>query len=283
MVVKYLRGKEIRKTRKLYEDVFQDSKEYTDYFYHHAEQNMVAIAAMEDEEIIGELFLVPKLLSVSDRYVEALYVYGVATAEKYRGRGIMKRLLQEAEDYAATEEADCLYLIPVDEKIYESSGYVTIKQGENHIWELSPKEATEMLKFNLETIQPEEPDKELYREISVLESEIRQEEELAPLWDKEYLTDRILRASVDGGGVYLLRKRNDYSIAGLIVTGEEDGEIVILDILGASDRKEGLVKDFMRWKGTLTMKEYIFPVMVKIVNPDFSFPENMKVVLNDEI
>ena len=79
----------------------------------------------------------------------------------------------------------------------------------------------------------------------------------------------------------MLRKRRDYSIAGIIITGEEQGETVILDVIGEPEKKEGFVKDFMRWKGSMSMKEYVFPVMMKRMDEEKI--KEWKVLLNDEI
>lgn len=254
MRIERLEGSELVKTRPLYEMVFRDTKEYTDYFYQKIQGEVKAFAAVSDEnEIVAELFLIPKLLSCDDKIIESVYIYGAATKEEYRGQGIMKRLMGEALDYAWEKGAELAYLIPVNEKIYEGMGFQTVKQGEIHTWELSGKEAGMMLKFNLEPVNEGNFNDGIYQEINSLENEIKEPGEILPFRDREYIADRIRRAGIEGGGVYLLRKRKDYKIAGIIITGEENGESVILDVIGGQEKKEGFVKDFMRWKGVLTM------------------------------
>ena len=44
MKIEVLKGKEIGKTRALYEEVFQDSREYTDYFYEKVQREGTAFA-----------------------------------------------------------------------------------------------------------------------------------------------------------------------------------------------------------------------------------------------
>lgn len=96
MKIEVLKGKEIGKTRALYEEVFQDSREYTDYFYEKVQREGTAFAAEENNEVISELFLIPKHLICNNKIIEALYVYGVATKTQYRGQGCMDRLMKEA-------------------------------------------------------------------------------------------------------------------------------------------------------------------------------------------
>lgn len=282
MRIESLEGREIEKTRALYEMVFQDSKKYTDYFYEKIQREGKAFAAVNDEnEIAAELFLIPKLLSCDDKIIESVYVYGAATKAEYRGQGIMKQLMGEALSYAGEKGAELAYLIPVNEKIYEGMGFRTVKQGEIHIWELSGKEAGMMLKFNLEPVNGGNFNDGIYQEINSLENEIKEPGEILPFRDREYLSDRIRRAEIEGGGVYLLRKRKDYTIAGIIITGEENGETVIQDVIGEQGKKEGFVKDFMRWKGAVVMREYIFTIMMKVLGAQVEIPS--KVLLNDEV
>ena len=280
MTIEVLKGKELEKTRLLYEEVFHDSREYTDYFYEKIQKQGTAFVVEEDKRIVSELFLIPKLLSCKDRIMETLYLYGVATKKEYRGQGFMGQLMENALDYAVKTKAELVYLIPVNENLYRRFGFQTIKQGNTHIWELTEKEAEKMLKFNFESVSSENFSEEVYREINMLENKIKEPEEILPFRDREYLIDRIRRAQIEGGGVYLLRKHDDYMAAGMIMTAKEQGETVILDVIGRKEKREHCIKDFMRWKNSMRMKEYIFTVMIKTLNGKKAFST---VLLNDEI
>ena len=138
-----------------------------------------------------------------------------------------------------------------------------------------------MLKFNLEPLTEANFKEDIYQEINSLENEIRTGKELMPFRDREYFKERIVQAGIEGGGGYLLRKRNDYSIAGIIMTSEETGEIVIEDIVGDEEKKEGFIKDFMRWKGMAGMKEEIFPVMIAEIKEGIGITDDMVIQIND--
>lgn len=283
MKIKILEGENVKKTRTLYEKVFQDSKAYTEYFYRKAEEEGIAFVATDGECIVAEVFLMPKFLSRDDRMIEAYYVYGVATDEAYRKRGIVRVLMENADQYARKKGVELMYLIPENEKIYRSMGFETYKIGEIITYELSAKDANTMLKFNLEPLNESNFNDDIYHEINELENEIQKAGELVPFRDKDYIRDKIERAKVENGEIYLLRKRNDYSIAGIIMTGNESEQTSILDIMGEEEKKEGLIKDFMRWKGIVSLKEYRFPVMIKILNQDLVLAKTDKIYLNDEI
>jgi len=80
--------------------------------------------------------------------------------------------------------------------------------------------------------------------------------------------------------MYLIRKRNGET-AGFVITGEEEGEIVILDVDGEYEKKEKIVKDFMNGQGRRKMKEYVFTIMIKELKGSL---KNMTwTAFNDEI
>lgn len=281
MKIEILKGSEIEKTRALYEEVFQDSREYTDYFYEKASREGTAFVAEEDGEIVSEMFLLPKILVSGDRKIKALYLYGVATKEKYRRQGLMDRLIKEVLCFAESSGAELLYLIPVRADLYEKYGFCTVKQGEVQIWEISKKERKEMPEYSFESADSELFGDKLCQTINMLEKGIEGLCGLYPFRSREYFVDRICRAHIEGGGLYLIRKQEDGAVQGFIVTGEEDREIVIMDIVGEEEKKGKMVKDFMRWQGRKSMKEYVFAVMLK------KFKEEMNVIfkvkINDEI
>lgn len=282
MRIIYYRGEEIIKTRALYEKIFQDGELFTDYFFHKAEREATAIVLKNQDDVsMAQLYVLPKLLNYDDKIVEAAYIYGVCTDEEFRGQGFMKKLMKEAEKYCILQGRELIYLIPEIEKLYTGIGYQTVKYGDVIHYELSGKEAGMMLKFNLEPAGESSLTNDIYEEINTMEEEILEREEIIPFRDKEYFEERRRRAKAEGGDIFLLRKRNDYTIAGIIITGDEHGEIVIQDVIGEQDKKEGFIKDFMRWKGTVAMKEYVYTVMVKVISPELKLAEGYKMMVND--
>ena len=274
MKIEILKGKEIQKTRALYEEVFQDSREYTEYFYKKVQKDGICFAMEENNKIISELFLIPKRMVCDHNIIDALYVYGVATKEQYRGQGCMDKLMKQALYYAKDSTTEFLYLIPVSPALYERYGFHTVKQGEIRMWELS-EEPAEMKEYNFEQVF--EFYDELYQEINGLE---KSSSGIYPFRDKDYLADRIFRARIEGGGMYLIRKRNGET-AGFVITGEEEGEIVIMDVDGEYEKKEKIVKDFMNGQGRRKMKEYVFTIMIKELKGSL---KNMTwTAFNDEI
>lgn len=287
MKIEMLKGSDIGKTRRLYEEVFHDSIEYTDYFYQKVQRKGTAFAAEEHNKVIAELFLLPKRLVYNDKIVEAFYVYGVATKKEYRGQGCMSSLIKEALCYAKDTSAELLYLIPVNPALYGRYGFHIVKQGEIRIWELSERERTERMKSHFELIS--EIDDIICQEINTLETLIsksydKNEFSIYPLRDREYLSDRIFRAKIEGGKMYLIKEQYGKA-AGLIITGKEKGELVVMDVIAECTKKEKILKNFMKWQGIEKIKEYIFTIMIKELSEKWKEPLKNKiwVTLNDEI
>ena len=63
MRIEQLEGKELYRTRPLYQSIFRDTELFTDFFYRKAEKDGKAIVCMDGEEIVSEVFLLPKSLS----------------------------------------------------------------------------------------------------------------------------------------------------------------------------------------------------------------------------
>jgi len=47
------------------------------------------------------------------------------------------------------------------------------------------------------------------------------------------------------------------------------------------EKKEGFIKDFMRWKGMAGMKEEIFPVMIAEIKEGIGITDDMVIQIND--
>ena len=55
MRIEQLEGKELYRTRPLYQSIFRDTELFTDFFYRKAEKDGKAIVCMDGEEIVSVL------------------------------------------------------------------------------------------------------------------------------------------------------------------------------------------------------------------------------------
>lgn len=277
MEIRYFRGKEIHRTRKLYEEVFQDSREYTEFFFKKAERECTAVAAVEEEQVIGELFLVPKSIRWDGRWEKVFYIYGVATAPKHRGKGIMKALMAQAEVCAYEENIPLLYLIPVDEKIYQPLHYRTVKKGGRKNYEFSGKDSKTMLQ------SIEVSDTSFCRELQMLEEAVYDRTAVLPLRDERYLAERLERVNLEDGEIRAFYGAGNGKLRGICITELQDKRPVIVDMVCREEDRELLIQSYMQARELSGIQVCEYPVMMKSLQEAFHIGSNINIYLNDEI
>ncbi len=138
MRVEYVKNTE--DARRLWEMVFiEDSKEYLDFYFSNVTDRNKVLGAYEEDELIGMLHLNPYqvCLNHEDANPEegtsglVYYVVAVATHPGYRRKGVMRRLLDEAEKVALEDGAKALVLLPEDERYYRPFGYSFVSEQFN--------------------------------------------------------------------------------------------------------------------------------------------------------
>lgn len=122
--IRSLKGQENLALREVWEEVFwEDSKEFTDYYFKEKAARNQGLALCGSEGIRAMLFLSPyqMQLRVGEDWEcrEVNYIVGVATREEYRHRGYMNRLLKEALELIHGKHQPFVFLMPANPRIYE--------------------------------------------------------------------------------------------------------------------------------------------------------------------
>lgn len=126
-----MRGKEVRRTRTLWEEIFStDSQEFIDYYYKNKAPHNICFVIEEENQVVSMLHLTPYDICVkADKNVKKTVVYktyyivGVATREQYRHKGYMTQLLEAAFTYMRKENILFTFLMPASPAIYEPFGF----------------------------------------------------------------------------------------------------------------------------------------------------------------
>ncbi len=113
-------------TRPLYEEAFDDSPEFVDYYYEDKCIDNTIFVSREGGRIVAMLHLNPFTMSICGRESKVYYVVAVATTASERHKGHMTRLLDAALSHMKAEEIPFCFLLPVDESIYSWLGFETI-------------------------------------------------------------------------------------------------------------------------------------------------------------
>lgn len=292
---------DMEKVKKLYKDVFQDGDKFTDYFFTKEAvlETTVILGGFIDGNIVSVMFLREKKLMCGRRKMKGMYIYGVATSPEYRGRGCMGKLMEYAIDYCSKHKCDVVYLIPVNEKIYEKFGFVTVKKGGrikinagnvmNDGRELMIAEAGEKIlqtyngkRFSIKKIKT--GDREEIKEAAKFTMNIEQEKGAITIEKNEmYFTHRLLQAESENAGIYVVKERKSSQsevVVAVIITGSaEDGSSCVSEIICDEKAENPMFYADMMLKEYTDVKPYvrIYPVM-------FYKPAiQSEVAINDEV
>lgn len=105
---------DIPRITQIWQSSFGDDKEYIDFFLSRRFDSVQTLVFERDGTVISQLFL----LSVSIAHMSGYYLYAAATDEKYRGLGIMAKLLCYAEKTASEDGKDFIFLVPGTQSLY---------------------------------------------------------------------------------------------------------------------------------------------------------------------
>lgn len=107
---------------------FGDSAEEIMFFIENKYIPENTLVAEVDGEIASVLFLLDGKMCIKGVDYPSYYLYAACTLKKYRGRGIMASLLEEAKNIAFSRKTDFICLMPGEKSLfdfYERFGYNT--------------------------------------------------------------------------------------------------------------------------------------------------------------
>ncbi len=119
----------------LWQACFGDDENYIRYFLQHAPSTNRGLLAEEDGRAVSMLFLLPGALELDGQRLPASYVYAVATAEDFRGRGLAAELIRHSAAITREEGQAALCLFPATERLYryyEKLGFRTAFARQAH-------------------------------------------------------------------------------------------------------------------------------------------------------
>lgn len=130
---KKLEKDENNRTRPLYEEIFaEDSENFVNYYYQYkASENEIYVMEEYDDgregsngsEVVSMLHLNPYRLSVCGTEKECHYIVAVATKERCRHQGMMKRLILASLGDMYERREPFTFLMPAAEAIYYPFGF----------------------------------------------------------------------------------------------------------------------------------------------------------------
>ncbi len=114
-MIEFATEKDINALKSLWQSVFLEDSEVTEYFFEHIFKNVVTPVIRIDGEIASSLFL----LDCSIGEFKGKCVYCAMTKYTHRGKGYMKKLLDFSYDWGRENEYDFLCLVPAEKSLFE--------------------------------------------------------------------------------------------------------------------------------------------------------------------
>ena len=116
-----------RKMMGLWKETFHDSEEYVNLIFNACYDPALVEYETAGNDLISALMGIPYEFGGAEGRIRGLYLCGLATKNKFRGKGIMTRLLERINRRAANLGFAFTFLIPSSERLarwYASRGYV---------------------------------------------------------------------------------------------------------------------------------------------------------------
>lgn len=253
MEFRELLKEECIKLRSLWEEVFyEDSKEFTDYYFLEKARNNHAFAIYRDAEDFTAGYISMLHLSPNDMMIrvgkgfecrEICYIVGVATKEMFRHRGYMNGLLKKAFLYMFGREQPFTFLMPASPKIYEPYQFV-------YIYDREEFSVTEHIL----------PDKFIkVREIAEMaeysEAYLLAEKDIFIKREEKYFHILIKELAAQKGGIYPLRE-----------SGKIDGYFLYAEEAGKGEIQEAVIKNCINTCPVSYAGRKTPAIMARIVN-----------------
>ncbi len=113
-IIRKAKPGDLERIAEIWQLSFGDEKEYTDFFLKNRINDAITLVLEKDGTVVSQLFLLP----VTAEGLHGYYLYAAATDVKCRGKGLMAKLLREAEKEAVGNGKDFIFLVPGTESLY---------------------------------------------------------------------------------------------------------------------------------------------------------------------
>lgn len=110
--------KYVQNLKLLWKNVFGDEDGYIDLFFKSQYKKSFTFAQFDKNKIICALYLLKCRINLNGEIYNGLYLYAAATDMSYRKKGLMGKLINEAEQFAKNIGYDFVSLVPANEYLY---------------------------------------------------------------------------------------------------------------------------------------------------------------------
>lgn len=129
MIIRLAQNDDISGIVSLWNEAFGDSVDEIMFFINNKFVAKNTLVADENGEIASVLFLLDGKMRIKSVDYPSYYLYAACTLNKYRGRGYMAQMLEEAKNLAFSRQVDFICLMPGEKSLfdfYSKFGYKTV-------------------------------------------------------------------------------------------------------------------------------------------------------------
>lgn len=147
-MIRYLEQSEKQNIRTIYEQSFEEPREYTEYYFENRLPGAHVAVSEENNEILSTMQMIPKTVIVGNFKSTILYICGVCTSILHRNQGLMKNMFAQVLNDMFADMEPFTYLIPSDmgnAEIYKKYGFEYVMDKQNTKPEEQRKKPTHSL------------------------------------------------------------------------------------------------------------------------------------------
>ena len=122
-MIRLAREEDTPQIRDLWSYCFDDTPDFIDFFFNSCYLPNNTLVSEEEGRIQSCLQLLPYRMKLRGGEVTVPYIVGVGTWPEYRGQGLVKKLLQYADDVMKEREYDISILLPFQYDFYRKYGW----------------------------------------------------------------------------------------------------------------------------------------------------------------
>lgn len=103
----------------LWHRVFGDDYSYIELIFNEKyEKDLLCFAELENEKAVAAFYLIKNTLKFNGEAFDGFYLYAAATLPEYRKKGLMSKLINEAQEYCRSNGFDYVSLVPSSDSLY---------------------------------------------------------------------------------------------------------------------------------------------------------------------
>ena len=252
--------------RTLWRNCFGDSELYMDYYFGEKCKESKIFVDVEDGHIVSMVYLNPYDLMWQGEKIRSYYIVGVATEDKYRKQGRMRRLLEKAFVEMKAEGILFTYLMPANRNIYEPFGFETIyRQKRIRVSGIEGERISNVKAVKREKINSvismrrmsELGEAELERMVSFSQRKLPNEFDLYAVRDIGYYQQLQREMQAMEGDVAVFETSTG-EMVGVVAYGLENGYLEVVESLMKTEFTMGIIGELLAAEGVKDASQIYF-------------------------